>query len=431
MIRSLASSLVVILLVGVTTSVGNSTPPNIILIVADDLGWRDVGAYGNDVVRTPNLDRLASQGLKFDNAFLTSSSCSASRATILSGLYPHSTGVLALGGAVRADVSLLGERLKSAGYFTARIGKWHIGDEVWGQFHLRRASPGPSGTENWLEFLGKRPKDKPFFFYLASNDPHRPFDVMKGVPAYDPDLIPLPEYLPDFPESRKAFAAYYQEISRLDNAIGDMLDYLQVEGVLENTFIVFMSDNGAPFSRAKLNLYDSGIKTPLIFFWPEKLEGPSVSKQLVSSIDIVPTLMSVAGLEADPALPGKNLFEFMDTDQSPHSFVFAEQNDHGSAKMKKRAVRTEDWLYIRNFSPQKPLCVHPAEAGINMLKNQSRPDWKHRQCLTQYWSEEELYDVNKDPYQLKNLADRIRYRKTRNEFRQKLDEWIKTTEDSI
>ncbi|MHC4432686.1 MAG: sulfatase family protein, partial [Planctomycetota bacterium] len=265
--------------------------PNILLIIADDMAWDDCGAYGHRGVRTPNIDKLAAEGMRFTNAFLTASSCSPSRASIITGRYPHSTDAEQLHWPLPAEQHTFVELLKGAGYWTACAGKWHLGDAVRDRFdvvheadvsgfQLPSGADGSqpamiadekSGCERWLSTLQARPKDRPFFLWLAALDPHRDYEQGVIPDPHRPEDVAVPPYLPDVPEVREDLALYYDEIARLDSYVGKIMDEVAERGIGENTFVLFFSDNGRPFPRDKTTLYDGGIKTPWIVRWPRRV----------------------------------------------------------------------------------------------------------------------------------------------------------------
>jgi N-sulfoglucosamine sulfohydrolase len=310
-----------------------STPrPNIILIIADDLAWDDSGPYGNQKVRTPNLTRLAREGLKFTHAFVTISSCSPSRSSIITGRYPHSTDAEQLHWPLPAEQVTFVEKLKAAGYWTAASGKWHLGEAVKNRFDVvddpgesgfqtdpktgKMLAKDDSGAAGWLPVMQQRPKDKPFFLWFAALDPHRDY-VENIIPnPHKPSDVVVPPYLPDTPEVRHELALYYDEITRLDDYVGKVLAELERQGVANNTLVLFMSDNGRPFPRAKTTLYDSGIRTPLIARWPKTIRRGGVASGLVSSVDIAPTLLQLAGCDSRNGA-GQELCRNVDESESP------------------------------------------------------------------------------------------------------------------
>lgn len=401
--------------------------PNIIIFLLDDLGWRDVGPYGNTSVKTPNIDLLAKEGMRFDNAFLTTSSCTASRASILTGLYPHNSGAPNLHDAIPASKTLVSRRLSDSGYYTASIGKWHVGSDVMNQFDWVDTGGGASGSGNWLDTLKNRPVDKPFFMLMSAIDPHHPHDRLPLLERHHAEDVFVPAYLPNIPEIREATAAYYDEISRADTFIGEVLQELEKQNIANNTLVLFMSDNGAPFPRAKLTLYDSGVKTPFIIRWPKQIKPASISEQLVSAIDIAPTLLELAGIPIPESLQGisfKPLFEH--PNRTIRTAVYAEQNNHSEAVIHKRSVRTQSYLYIRNTFPHKPVC----SGSMNRFNRHGVLKPHQMQCLKKSFNREEFFNVKTDPYQLNNLMGNILLDKSElPKMRILLDQWEKETHD--
>jgi arylsulfatase A-like enzyme len=269
---------------------GATAPANIILIIADDLAADDLGCYGHPSLKTPNIDRLAREGMRFTRAFVTTSSCSPSRCSMLTGKYPHSTGAERLHQPLPAEQSTFVEALGRQGYWTAAAGKWHLGEPAKQRFDLvLGASPigqkptDASGCGQWLAAFEQRPADKPFFLWLASFDPHRPYENL-GEHAPGPDAVRLPPYLPDAPEVRRDMADYYGEIERLDRYVGGVLDALDRSELNKNTLVVLLSDNGRPFPREKVYLFDSGIRTPLLMRFPEHVHDSRRRGDLARSV---------------------------------------------------------------------------------------------------------------------------------------------------
>ncbi len=296
-------------LVSLLTACSPGLPPrpNIVILIADDLGWNDLGAYGNRDVQTPRIDQLAQQGLQFSQAFLTTSSCSASRASILTGRYPHSNGLVHLHQALPAGQRTVAAYLGEAGYFTAAAGKWHIGASARKDFHRVVEDRDSSSTGHWLDLMRNRPEDRPFFLWLASRDPHRPNDGGQEFRERYQLPLRLPQGFVDGPGVQQELLRYYLEVSRFDHDVGRVVDELDRQGVLDSTLLIVMSDNGRPCHRAKLTLYDDGIKTPLIMVWPEGIRAAGYYRHLVSSIDLAPTLLELAGLEVPQFMQGRSL----------------------------------------------------------------------------------------------------------------------------
>ncbi len=408
--------------------------PNFIVFVADDAAWNDCAPYGNHVIKTPNINKLAEEGLVFDNAFLTTSSCSPSRCSILTGRYPHSTGASELHMPLPANQLLFAGELQKAGYYTVVAGKYHIGpkrpefDSIYGG--------SPSGCENWVKALQERPKDKPFFLWLAALDPHRTYQANTIPEPHSPADVIVPPFLPDADSTRKDLALYYDEISRLDSYLGKVMAELKVQGVDENTVVIYMTDNGRPFPRCKTRMYDSGIKTPFIVRWPAKIEKGRTDA-LISSIDIAPTFCELAGANIPETFHGLSFVPVLkDYHSKTRDYIVGEHNWH-DYQAHERAIRNKEFLYIRNAFPQ--LNASPPADAVGSLTYQEmirlhesgNLNENQLDCFLQPRSAEELYNVQADPFQLTNLADNPNYQPNLAEMRAKLDKWILEFEDAI
>lgn len=420
--------------------------PNLILIIADDLGAEDSGPYGNKGVHTPNLDRLARDGMRFTRAFNTCSSCSPSRSSIITGRYPHSTGAERLHMPLPAEQITFVEKLKAAGYWTAAAGKWHLGPNVHDRFDVVHegdkaidgVKPDGSGCTQWLPTLRERPRDKPFFCWLASMDPHRPYFPETLAVPHRPEETEVPPYLPDVPPTRKDLAMYYDEIGRLDLYVGKVLAELEQQGVLEQTAIFFITDNGRPFPRCKTSVYDSGIQSPLLVRWPAGRVRPgSTCDRLTSSVDLAPTLLELAGLPAAPTFQGRSLARLLsDPTAKIRDHVFAEHNWHDYMAC-ERAVRSEQFKYIRNSWPELP-GTPPADAvrsltfqEMRRLRDAGRLTPIQMSTFVKPRAPEELYDVAADPQELRNLVADPAYAKVLAQLRGELDRWRGETADFV
>ena len=415
---------------------GNSKKPNFLIIIGDDISWSDFGAYGHPNIRTPNVDRLAREGVKFTSAFLTTSSCAPSRASIMTSRYPHNTGAGNLSLQLSADQVVFPGLLKEIGYYAASAGKWHLGE-------ARRSfdtvvEGGASGCEKWLDVLRQCPKDKPFFIWFASRDAHLPYHKNTIAKPHRRGNAVVPPFLPDVAEVRKDFALYYDEIARLDDYVGKVLEELDNQGVAEDTFILFMADNGRPFPRCKTRLYDSGVRTPFIIRWPNKVKAGTVCHGLVSAVDIAPTIVELAGLTSAPTFQGRSFVKLLrEPQESIRDYVFAEHNWH-DFQAHERSVRSRRYLYIRNAFPGLPL-TPPADViseastfrAMQKLKFQKHLKPEHSDCFVAPRPSEELYDIEADPHSLNNLVEQPEYSGVLRKMRGVLDAWIEQTGDKV
>ncbi|MCD6051535.1 MAG: sgsA2 [Verrucomicrobia bacterium] len=459
LIRALLTLLLITSAVAATAgAVKETVRPNLVLIIADDLAWNDVGCYGHPTIRTPNLDRLAREGMKFTRGFVTAASCSPSRASMLTGRYPHSTDAEELHWPVPKEQVTFVEQLRTAGYWTAAAGKWHLGPAMKERFDLvKEADPSgfqlptgangkaasvikakgdQSGCADWVPTLQARPKDKPFFLWLAALDPHRDYEENISDQPYRPADVVVPPYLPDVAEVRKDFTQYYDEITRLDDFVGKVLKELDQQGVAENTLILFLSDNGRAFPRDKTTLYDGGIKTPWLIRWPKGVKAGSTCERLVSSVDIAPTLLSLAGVKIGETIQGTDFSALLNKPAGKHrEFIYAEDNWHDYSD-RARAVRSERFKYIRNDFPELPNT--PPADGVRSLTYQAMQRLRDKGFLTadklacfQPRAAEEFYDLANDPFELRNLASDPRYATELRQHRAALTTWVKDTNDTM
>ncbi|MBI0397304.1 sulfatase-like hydrolase/transferase [Cyclobacterium marinum] len=247
-------------------------PPNFVFIITDDISAEDLSIYGNQSIETPNLERLAMRGLVFDNAYLTASSCSPSRISMITGRYPHNTGAPEIHVPLPNSQNTFVQELKKTGYHTVLSGKNHMAPPD--QLGFVEHSEGrPAGSEKWLAHLQGRPKDQPFFFWFASHDAHRDWQVNDQARTYLPSQVEVQPYMYDGPLTRKDLTGYYHEISRLDHYVGLVLNELEAQGIMDNTYVILVSDNGRPFPRSKTYLYKNGIQTPLLISGPKVNQG--------------------------------------------------------------------------------------------------------------------------------------------------------------
>lgn len=408
-----------------------ASKPNIVLIIADDMGAEDYGAGGNPHVRTPNIDRLAKAGLSFNNAMLTCSSCSPSRSSIITCRYPHNTDAEQLHWPLPAEQVTFVELLKEAGYYTAASGKWHLGNAVKNRFDkvdeasaagfqlpadaagaaqaVLEDKQNASGCANWVKTLEERPRDKPFFLWLAALDPHRDYAANIIPRPHTPEEVVVPPYLPDTPKVRADLALYYDEIARLDGYVGRVLDELDRQQIADQTLVVFMTDNGRPFPRCKTTLYESGIRTPLLVRWPARIAAGQKSDALVSSIDLGATFLELAGVQPKASMQGQSFASVLaDPSRKHRDFAFAEHNWHDYDAF-ERAVRSPRYKYIRNLDATLPL-TPPADAvrsptfvEMRRLRDAKQLPSEQSQCFAAPRPEEEFYDLQSDPHELNNL----------------------------
>jgi N-sulfoglucosamine sulfohydrolase len=454
--RNLTMTRSLLLLAGLllASSSVHADRPNVILFIADDVSWNDYGCYGNKAARTPNIDRLAQNGLRFDNAYLTASSCSPSRSSIITGRYPHNNGKAAeLHLAIDGDLPWFPTLLREAGYYTAIVGKHHMKSAPGGThskdkpFDLVDGGNVPGnrgGHAKWVQTVKQRPKDKPFFFWFAAYDAHRNWDAdqdwnaTKYGPKHRGKDVVVPPFLADEAGTRGDLASYHNEVTRFDHFIGEVVQTLEDEHQLDNTLIFVLADNGRPFPRAKTRLHDSGMKTALIAHWPTGLAKSGVAtKSLVSAIDLAPTILDVAGVTPAETMQGVSIRPVLsDASVQVRRYAFSEHNWH-DYEAHGRSVRADGFLYIRNNRPLQAW-QGPADS-VRSISHQQLLTLRDGKKLNAAQADvflaprpvEELYQYEKDPNQLNNLAADSTFAKQKLRLSQLLDRWGKETGDSV
>lgn len=450
------AGLAAVLLVLLSAAVRADERPNVVLFIGDDISWNDFGCYGNRAARTPNVDALARQGRRFDAAFLTASSCSPSRSSIITGRYPHNLGPAAeLHREIAWRLPWFPRLLRESGYYTALSGKHHMkaADPPAGEsaaaeaFDLvdgGRAAGNSGGHANWVSLVEAAPADKPFFMWFAAYDAHRgwdadsQWDAEKYGSPHDPEDVWVPPYLSDDPETRQDLASYYNEVTRYDYYIGKVVEALRRRGELDNTLILVMADNGRPFPRAKTRLHDSGMQTPLVAHWPAGLQAPGeTSDSLVSAIDLAPTILSLAGVDVPATMQGVDITPILrEPSAEVRSFAFSEHNWH-DYEAHGRAVRDGEFLYIRNHWPQQPWqgpadsVRSPSHVQLQQLRDAQKLSVAQADVFLAPRPSEELYRTRTDPWQLNNLIDDPQFAADRQRLSRLLDLWMEQTGDVV
>lgn len=437
-----------LLLVAISGSAAAS--PNILLIISEDNG-PELKCYGDPYVKTPVLDRLAARGVRFENAYVPQAGCSQSRAALLTGLYPHQNGQIGLATwkfrMYREETPNLVRRLKQAGYRTGLLGKLHVNPATAFPFDLKKISSSNfsrDALENYAKEAGKffQASETPFFLSVNYPDAHRPFiDTINKFPAQPlsaDDVKPLAYMGLDTPELRAETANYYNCLSRLDSLVGDLLGTLEKSGKAKNTLVIYLGDHGADLLRGKRTSYEGGIKVPLIAHWPGKTKPNHVAGELVSTLDLLPTLLAVAGAEPIKNLPGLSLEPLLQG-KSPawRRYLFTEYHTHSAHNFyPQRTVRGSRYKLVQNlqpheenpgysftisrFYPELPDVIAAAPAVV-------RDSYRRMQIPAEY----ELYDLQQDPYEFRDLAASASHAAILANLKQELARWRKQTRDPL
>jgi arylsulfatase A-like enzyme len=423
---------VLFLLTSSAFAAGPSTRPNIVFLIGDDLSASSLGCYGGSK-RTPHLDKLAAEGLRFDRAFVASPQCSPSRSAILTGRWPHQTNTSRLHVPLRPEFPTLIDHLESAGYHTGGFKKHHLGPAVRDKFDFY------SNDKNWAAFFDRRPKDKPFFLWVGFTDPHRDYQPGAATPPHEPGDVTAPAFLPSVPEVHADLALYHDAVTRMDADAGDVLALLDKHGLRDNTLVVFFADNGMPFPGAKGTLYDPGIRTPLLARWPAgKVAVGGTSEALVSLVDLFPTVLAAAGVEVPAAAEGVDLMPLLSgPSQRVRNQIFGERNWHDNFDP-MRCVRTERFKLIYRCRPEvayRPitdLARSPTWRAIVALNEAGKLDAAmRRQFFEQPRPTLELFDLAEDPNETRNVADDPAHAATLRDLRERLSKWMDDTNDYL
>lgn len=427
-------------------------PPNILLAIADDQSWLHAGAYGDPVVRTPAFDRVAAEGVLFNQAFCSSPSCTPSRGALLTGRHFWE---LEEGGNLWSTLApqfeVYPDLLEAAGYAVGFERKgWGPGRQ-----DGRRRNPAGERFAGFDAFLDQHEVARPFAFWFGSAEPHRPYTPGSGVRAgLNPEKVVVPPHLPARAPVREDMLDYYAEIEQFDRELGARLALLEARDLLEDTLVIVTSDNGMPFPRGKANLYDYGTRMPLAIRWPRRIPGGRVVDDIVNLIDIAPTVLEAAGLAQPDSMTGRSLWPVLGShragrvDLSRWFTCFGRERHAnvraGGVGYPCRAIRTHDYLYIRNFEPERwpagdppyfgdvdPWRNHyPAPAKDLMLSARDDPEVDPLfELAFARRPGEELYDLLRDPAQMHNVAADPTYAPVRKRLEQEMLRCLERTGD--
>jgi len=430
--------------------------PNILLITADDLGL-NLSCYGEKRFRTPHIDKLAASCVQFRTAYITQASCSPSRSSIFTGVYPHGTGQYGLANTgfslhPQLRTATIPALLQKAGYRTSIIGKLHVEPEdcfPWdtprkGGPDMRRVRDVARHAAGVFEKFG----NEPFFLMVNYSDPHAFRKAPNSREWYFPPQVDgLPENpLPpgpstvwewqqtDSPEQRERVANYFNAIRRLDDGIGMLVAALEKARLAENTLIIFLGDNGPPFDRGKTTCYEPGIRTPFLVRWPG-VSKPGHSQALVSSVDILPTILDAAGVPVPAHVHGRSLRSVMGGGTASwRQYLAAEFHCHGAGNFfPRRAIRDGRWKLIRNLLAGKtrPMLGIDGDLGYKLSREARYDNTDIRRAFDTYANppEYELYDLQADPHEFRNLAGKAEHAGVERRMKEALERWRKETKD--
>ncbi len=424
--------------------------PNFLLILADDCTHRDLPVYGGRNAVTPHLDRLASEGLVFDRAYVTSAMCQPCRTELYTGLFPMRNGCAWNHSASRPNVTSLPHHLRSLGYRVGLAGKVHVGPpDVFPFESIAGFDPScvrdptrPHETDPIHRFM-TRDADQPFCLVVALVEPHVPW-VMGDASKYPSDRIDLPPNIADTPRTRQDFARYLAEITYMDAQVGDILRALQETGQADDTLVLFSSEQGCQFPGCKWTNYDAGLHTALIARWPGRITPGQRTAAMVQYADVLPTLVEVAGAAASHHdYDGTSFLPVLLGNESEHRTVVygMHNNIPEGPPYPIRTVTDGRYRYIRNLRPDE-IYIEQHLMGWTGTGELNNPYWatwlreasrnRHTYDLVKRYMHrpaEELYDSAEDPYEMTNLAEDEKLAEVKSRLSTELDRWMKAQGD--
>lgn len=417
--------------------------PNILWISTEDMGPR-LGCYGDPLARTPNIDKLATQGIRYTNAFTTAAISAPCRAGIITGMYQTSIGCMHMRTTSyrRATenpveftavpphyVKAFTEYLRAAGYYCTNNSKTDY------QFAL---DPVPASIwddcSQSATYRNRPDREQPFFAVFNYVGTHESQNWDISVVNTNPELVEVPPYYPDNEIVRRNIARFYDNIATLDSAVGALISDLEKEGELDNTIVFFWGDHGDGLPRAKRWLYDSGLNIPLIIKWPDNAGSGTADDRLISSIDFGPTVLSLADVPVPAHMQG---VPFLGKQAgSPRTAVFAARDRVDESYDMIRSVRTRDYLYLRNYYPNEPypiwikyLSNMPIYQEMLRLDAEGKLEEAQKSWMAYNRPPEELYNVNADPFQINNLVHDPQLKSILDEMRKSHEQWTRETGD--
>ncbi|WP_262245176.1 sulfatase family protein [Parapedobacter soli] len=403
------------------------TRPNILWIVADDLGT-DLACYGTPSVQTPNLDRFASEGVTYTHMFSVAAVCSPSRSALVTGMYPVSINShqhrARTKDSLPENIHPISAYFRQQGYFVTNGSGGNMASNGKTDYNFAHQPKQLYDGSDWRQ----RTAGQPFFAQVQIKYPHRPF-VTDSINPVDPDRVQLPPYYPNTPLARKDWAMYLETVQLTDRYVGEILQRLEEDGLADNTIVFFFGDQGRPHVRSKQFLYDGGIHTPLIIRFPGMPNAGEKTERMVSTIDIAATSLALAGIPIPEGMQG---VDFLDSTVPPRVYTFSMRDRCDETVDRIRAVRSHRFKYIRNFYPERPYTQfnaykklnYPVLTQLQVMRSHGQLNESQQRFMADVRPPEELYDLLADPHELHNLASSTSFQDTLEHYRGVLDWWL-------
>ena len=409
--------------------------PNLLLVIADDCTFTDLGVYGGQA-KTPNLDKLASQGLKFNHCYQAAPMCSPTRHCLYTGLYPVKSGAYPNHTFAKEGTKSVAHYLGDAGYTVALSGKKHIApQEVFPFQYSGKNNPDLKAIDELM--ASSKQSGKPFCLFACSNEPHTPY-TLGDASAYPPEKLELPPHFVDTPATRSQFSKYLAEITYYDWQVGELMKLLDKHGVADNTLVIVLSEQGSAFPFAKWTCYERGLQSGLIARWPDKIKPGTTTDAMVEYVDIVPTFLDASKTVIPKILEGKSFVPVLQGEADEHKdFSYGIHTTrgiiNGSPHYGIRSVRDKRYRYIRNLTPEENF-------SNVVFRNAYYKEWlakaaagdEHAMRVTDNYRRrpaEELYDCDSDPWNLSNLAEDPEHATIKSDLSKQLDSWMKQQGD--
>jgi N-sulfoglucosamine sulfohydrolase len=439
------NQLIAFLLLSSALATCQAALPNFLIIVGDDLCWRDLGYQGHPDVKTPHIDRLAAEGMRFENMFNPAATCSPTRHALYTGLYPVRSGAFPNHTRVYEGTKSIFTLLKERGYRVALQNKSHVGPSESFPYESINGADDLTRTAAFI----KRDVSQPWMLSYCSNDPHGPWT--RGPKNYDPAKITVPPYMHDNTQTRQMLAAYFSEITQLDEQVGNLMQLLDETKQAENTVVLFVSEQGCSLPYGgKWSLYDTGVRTSSILRWPGVVKPGSQTNALIQYVDITPTFLEIAGgdpattdtgcpdVDANRGFDGRSFVPILKgTSEGFRDHVFAQHTTVGVNGYKdpypSRMVRDTRYKLIRNFAPENTFTIGGIHKGEPLASWQeaAKSDPKLAARVQHLFKRpgEELYDLETDPFELNNLATDPGLTEIKSRLQKELEEWMRQQGD--
>ncbi|TKJ35290.1 MAG: sulfatase atsG [Planctomycetes bacterium B3_Pla] len=421
--------------IGGSFGAANKTRPNLVFIIADDCTFRDIGCYGGQAY-TPNIDKLASQGMRFTHCFQAAPMCSPTRHNIYTGLYPVKSGAYPNHTFAKDGTKSVVHYLKPLGYRVALSGKKHINPPEVFPFEYSGQKNNPDFKAIDKLMTECKNSGTPFCLFACSNEPHSPWN--KGdASRYDAAKLELPPYFVDTAETRENMTRYLAEITYYDWQVGQVLALLDKHSLADSTLVIVVSEQGSGFPFGKWTCYDTGLQSAFIARWPGRIKPATVSDAMIEYLDVLPTYIEAAGGTPPAVLDGKSLLPVLSGKEKEHKeYVFGEMTTRGIINASEhfgiRSIRSRRFKYVWNFTPEikfQNACTQSSIFKSWQEKAENDPDAADKVRRYEHRPAEELYDVVKDQYEWNNLADNPKYARVKKQLRDRLVAWMRDMGD--